>query len=299
MTCGAINPRVGPWIQEESGLNSGGCCEDDAWERLPTGAGEGGSMAWSEINSLAGELGSRADLIKCQGTDPNIKPIITCLSESQTKPEVCKIVCWGQETKRYWAQWESLKIMGGVLYRKFETIPGKNFLWQVIMPKNMRAEFLSRVHDHKMMGHLGMEKTRRRVLQRAYWFNWKNEVDQFCRECKLCASRKPPVRRLKAPMQQHNTGVTMERVSMDILGPLPKSNSENKFILLVCDYFTKWVEAFPIPNQEAKTVAERFVKEFVCRYGVPRRIFTDQGSNFQSELFKEVCELLEDRKSVV
>jgi transposase InsO family protein len=98
-------------------------------------------------------------------------------------------------------------------------------------------------------------------------------------------------------MQQHLTGVPMERVSLDVLGPLPKSNDDNKFVLLVCDYFTKWVEAFPMPDQEAKTVADKFVKEFVCRYGVPRKLFTDQGSNFQSRLFKEVCELLGIEKS--
>jgi len=293
MTCGVIEPSLVARIQEESWLSCRGGCENDARELRPLGTREGEPMPWSETNSLAGELGSRKDIIDNQSKDPHISPIVKLLSHSQIKPEVCKIVCHGQETKRYWAQWESLKIMGGVLYRKFENIPGKSFLWQVIMPKNMRVDFLSQVHDHKTVGHLGMEKTRRRVMQRAYWFNWRDGVDQFCRECKLCASRKPPARRLKAPMQQHNTGVTMERVSMDILGPLPKSDSENKFILLVCDYFTKWVEAFPTPNQEARTVAERFVKEFVCRYGVPRRIFTDQGSNFQSELFKEVCELLD------
>ena len=98
-------------------------------------------------------------------------------------------------------------------------------------------------------------------------------------------------------MQQHLTGAPMERVSMDVLGPLPKGGSDNKFVLLVCDYFTKWVEAFPLPNQEATTIADRFVKEFVCRYGVPRRLFTDQGSNFQSTLFNEVCGLLDIEKS--
>ena len=117
------------------------------------------------------------------------------------------------------------------------------------------------------------------------WINFAGNV--------ICAPVENPPQRFKAPMQQHNTGVPMERVSMDVLGPLPKSDAENKFILLICDYFTKWVEAFPIPNQEARTIADRFVKEFVCRYGVPRRIFTDQVVNFQSELFKEVCEMLD------
>ena len=94
-------------------------------------------------------------------------------------------------------------------------------------------------------------------------------------------------------MKQHLTGVPVERVSMDIMGPLPKSDSDNKYILLICDYFTKWIEAVALPNQEAKTVADAFVKEFVCRFGVPRRLFTDQGTNLQSALFKEVCKLLE------
>jgi hypothetical protein len=105
-----------------------------------------------------------------------------------------------------------------------------------------------------------------------------------------------PQKKLKAPMQQHLTGVPMERVSLDVMGPLPKSGSDNRYILLICDYFTKWVEAYPIPNQEARTVADRFVKEFVCHFGVPRHLFTDQGSNFQSMLFNEVCELLDIEK---
>jgi hypothetical protein len=144
-----------------------------------------------------------------------------------------------------------------------------------------------------MAGHLGMDKTKRRVQLRAYWFKWREQVEMFCRKCDACASRKPPSRKYKAQMQQHLTGSPLERVSMDVLGPLAKSNDNNKFILLVCDYFTKWVEAFPMPNQEAKTVADLFVKEFICRYGVPRKLFTDQGTNFQLKLLNEVCKLLD------
>jgi hypothetical protein len=199
--------------------------------------------------------------------------------------------------KRYWGQWESLKVMGGVLYRKFEMEDGRRHIWQVIMPPNLRKAFLMRIHDDKVVGHLGMEKTRQRVQARAYWFKWRESVNSFCRVCDLCASRKPPQRKPRARMQQFLTGVPLERVSLDVLGPLPKSDQDNKFILLICDYFTKWVEAFPMPNQEAKTVAEIFVKEFVCRYGTPRQLHSDQGSNFQSDLFKKVCQMLEIDKS--
>ena len=84
---------------------------------------------------------------------------------------------------------------------------------------------------------------------------------------------------------------------MDILGPLPQSDKGNRYILVIADYFTKWAEAFPIPNQEAKTVAEVFVTEFVLRFGAPRTLHTDQGRNFESELFRHVCSLLDIHKT--
>ena len=55
----------------------------------------------------------------------------------------------------------------------------------------------------------------------------------------------------------------MERLAMDILGPLPLTPRGNKFVLVVTDYFTKWTKSYAIPNQEATTVAEKLVSEFV------------------------------------
>jgi transposase InsO family protein len=84
----------------------------------------------------------------------------------------------------------------------------------------------------------------------------------------------------------------MERVAMDILGPLPLSRKGNKYVLVISDLFTKWTESVALPNQEAKTVAEAFVNNFVCKFGVPLQLFTDQGSNFESRLLAEICAIL-------
>ena len=56
----------------------------------------------------------------------------------------------------------------------------------------------------------------------------------------------------------------MERIAVDVLGPLPETRRGNKYLLIAMDYFTKWPEIYPIPNQEAMTVAEVLMKEFVC-----------------------------------
>ena len=91
-------------------------------------------------------------------------------------------------------------------------------------------------------------------------------------------------------MHQYNVGVPTERIALDMLGPLPVSNKGNQYILVVSDYFTKWPEAgIALPNQEATTVTEVLVKEFVARFGVPRELHSDQGCNFESSVFQEMC----------
>ncbi len=61
---------------------------------------------------------------------------------------------------------------------------------------------------------------------------------------------------------------------------LPVTDTGNRCIFVVSDYFTRWTEAFALPNQEALTVARTLVSEFICRYGVPEYLHSDQGANF-------------------
>ena len=84
----------------------------------------------------------------------------------------------------------------------------------------------------------------------------------------------------------------MERIAVDILGSLPKSKLGNKYIRIVCDYFTKWVETFPMPNQEAETIAEELVDKFCSSFYILLSIQLDQGGQFGSMLFPKLCELL-------
>jgi len=88
-------------------------------------------------------------------------------------------------------------------------------------------------------------------------------------------------------------------VAVDIVGPLPESDGDgdNSYILVVADYFTRWVEAFPLPNQEAITVANKLVDEVFLRLGVPEQLHSDQGRQFESKLLSEVCRLLQIHKT--
>jgi transposase InsO family protein len=87
-------------------------------------------------------------------------------------------------------------------------------------------------------------------------------------------------------------GAPLDRVAIDVLGELPETSNGNRYLIVISDYFTKWVQAHAVPDYTAYTTAEVFVREFATRMGLPRQLHTDQGGNFESTLFKGVCQLL-------
>ena len=99
-------------------------------------------------------------------------------------------------------------------------------------------------------------------------------------------------------MRIYNIGLPFERLQMDILGSFPISSLGNKYLLVVTDCSTKWVEAFPLCNMRTKTIAEVFVREIVYRYGVPLEVQADQICNFVSKLIIELSQLLEILKTI-
>ncbi|KAG5886025.1 hypothetical protein JTB14_023666 [Gonioctena quinquepunctata] len=98
-------------------------------------------------------------------------------------------------------------------------------------------------------------------------------------------------------MRQYNVGSPFERIAIDIAGPFPVSDHGNKYILVAMDYFSKWAEAYALPNQEAITVADVLVKEWICRFGIPNGAALGSRQNFESNLFQEICLLLNIRKT--
>ncbi|KRX81985.1 Retrovirus-related Pol polyprotein from transposon [Trichinella sp. T6] len=103
--------------------------------------------------------------------------------------------------------------------------------------------------------------------------------------------------RCTVPMYLHPVGYPIQRMDMDIVGPLEETLWGNRYILVACDYFSKRPKAFELPNAEAPTVATALVNGIFCRYGVPETLYSDQGRNFESELVKEVCQLFRVAKT--
>ena len=120
----------------------------------------------------------------------------------------------------------------------------------------------------------------------------KEDVSDWCRQCKDCQERRRPHKAPQAPMQQYLVGAPMERIALDILGPLPETHDGNRYVLVVGDYFSKWTDAYAMPDIETSTIVDILVNKVICLWGMPLHIHSDQGTQFESQLFKELCACL-------
>ena len=236
------------------------------------------------------------DIGLSQDSDPEIRLLKSWIKE-ETRPAFKDIASCSYFVKSLWSQWERLELIDEILVRKWEVLGTDIIYWQAVIPLKQRRLVLKYSHDIKASGHLGVTKTLKRIRQRYYWPGLQRDVRAYVVGCEKCAKRKGPNRTKIAPMQIVRSGYPMERIAVDILGELPRTENGNKYILVVGDYFTKWTECFPMPNMEAVTVARILVNEVFSRFGIPGKIHSDQGRQFESNLFQEMCRILQIEKT--
>ena len=225
-----------------------------------------------------------------QMADENIACIMKWL-EADCRPDRAEVAAHSEETKIYWAQWDSLRIRDGELYRRWESPAGVLVKWQLVLPKSARDDVLRQLHDAPTGGHYGENKTLDKIRQRYYWAKCGLDVKLWCKLCIICAAKKGN-KKIRSPLQQYEVGSPLERIAMDFHGPFPETESGNRHLLVIMDYFTRWPEAYALPDQEALTVAKVLATEFVPRHGVPLELHSDQGRNFESTVIRELCQLL-------
>lgn len=216
---------------------------------------------------------------------------------NKKRPQFLEISGKSLSVRCLWSQWDILEVFEGILYRRFETSDNSKNRLQAIVPYSERRNVLFQCHDNKTSAHLGVRKTIERIRQKYYWPGLQADVRRYIKGCEFCNRRKNPCRTNKAPMQLVQSCHPMERIAADILGELPETENGNRYILVVSDYFSKWTESFAMPNMEAVTVANLIVEQVVARFGVPSYLHSDQGRQFESKLFSEMCRLLNIKKT--
>lgn len=164
------------------------------------------------------------------------------------------------------------------------------------VPSSLREDVILSLHN---LSHPGVKGTSKLIKHRYFWPSMDATIKPLvtnclqCQQAKIHRHTKSPIEPISAPTDRFET------VHIDIVGPLPTASHPDtpyplpfRYILTCIDRATRWPEAIPLTDITASSVALAFTSGWVSRFGVPLNVVTDRGTQFESELFKELSQTL-------
>ena len=167
---------------------------------------------------------------------------------------------------RYKQIWRQLKIVDSALYYQYSPSRVHQEVTVPILPLDLHKDALSHNHDAPVAGLFGKEKTLEHLRCNAYWINMAKDVDAYCRQCSTYQQSKLYMPQ-HALLQNIPIGQPWQMIAVDIL-KVPLSTNNNRYLLVIQDFFTKWANAIPLPDQSASRITtELIIIKFFCTYG--------------------------------
>ena len=182
-----------------------------------------------------------------------------------------------------------VSIVDGILHRHFiQKHPQgrEGHLVQLAVPRLYVTRVLELNHDEITGGHIGINHLYAKMRLEYYWPGIYGDIRNYVRSCGVCSPKNTP----EAPLLPIPVGEAFERVGVDVIGPMKRSRSGNKYIICFTDYLTKWAEAFPIRHQKTDLIADILVNQIIFRHGAPSGFLNDRGKNFLSKIVSQTCQ---------
>lgn len=234
-----------------------------------------------------------SDLRELQHADPVLQEVLVFWGQKQ-RPNPRERRHISPPALAIVRQWSRLVEQDGVLCRRAFRPDGAEAVFQVLLPAVLKPEVMAQVHQGH--GHQGVERTLELLRQRCYWPGMSSDVAQWCRKCERCQVSKDTPTAASSFMGHLLASCPNEILAIDFTLLEPSRNGlEN--VLVMTDVFSKYTLAVPTRDQRASTVAQALVSEWFFKFGVPARIHSDQGRNFESFLIQQLCVLYGIEKS--
>lgn len=162
-------------------------------------------------------------------------------------------------------------------------------VWKLFVPRTERTRVLEFMHDSQQAGHPGSRQTARNIIQYFYWPGIACSVRSHVRECLPCNHFK--ARRTDGNQQQTPRIPTepFDTIALDIMGPYPKTARGKRFIVVITDLFSRWPEAYAVNKARVSNIAAILENEFFPRWGYPRKILSDNGTQFKGKKWRDLC----------
>ena len=154
----------------------------------------------------------------------------------------------------------------------------------------IRQKIIQEIHESLFAGHKGVTKTYNKIRQRYFWINMKKDVENFIHACISCQKKKLVRVKTKQPMVITDTSIDVfEKIALDIVGPFEVSQDRYRYILTMQDDLSTFSLAVPLRTATATDITNALVENFICKYGCPRLILTDQGAAFIGQVMKRLA----------
>lgn len=228
---------------------------------------------------VAGQLGVR---------DADGLTLFEAIKQAQLADLRCQtlVAHWRQYMAGERGDWEYVRrfiVEDGLLYN----IETENKL--LLVPSDLQNRVLHAYHDSTLAEHPGRDETYRQITQRYFWSHMWRHVKTHVRYCLICASTKASARQPTAPLRPRPPVRPWQTISIDTMGPYPETRNKNRFIVVISDTFSKWVEA--VATKDTMTVEVLRCLEGVChRWGFPENIISDGGPQYRSNVWERFLE---------
>ena len=181
----------------------------------------------------------------------------------------------------------------GQLYRRSTMGP----MLRCIGPTEAQR-LMEEIHEGVCGNHSGGRSLAHKALTaRYFWPYMMTEAARFAKRCDKCQRFAPLKHRPAEELHSNITPWPFAKWGLDIVGELPRSLGGKMYVLLATDYFTKWVEAEAYTTVNKADTINFIWKNIICRYGIPREIHADHGTQFQNAKLKELCDLYDIKLS--
>ncbi|XP_022764236.1 uncharacterized protein LOC111309440 [Durio zibethinus] len=152
-------------------------------------------------------------------------------------------------------------------------------------------KIIEEVHDGICGAHTSGHMMARQIMRAGYyWLTMENDCIDYARKCHKCQIYADKIHAPPSALHVMAPPWPFSMWGMDVIGPItPKASNRHRFIFVMIDYFTKWVEAASYANVTHSVVCKFIKKEIICRYGLPEKIISDNAKNLNSKMMQEIC----------
>ncbi|XP_042467248.1 uncharacterized protein LOC122050410 [Zingiber officinale] len=177
-------------------------------------------------------------------------------------------------------------LIGDQLYKKEFSKP----LLKCVGPEDVDY-ILQEVYQGSCGGHPGGRSLARKILLAGYfWPTLQEDAAQTIATCLSCQKYHNSIHQPAEKMKASTGSCPFDQWGMDIVGPFPMATGQRKFLLVVVDYFSKWVEVEPLAKITEQMVKKFIWKHIICRFGIPCRLVSNNGRQFIGQQLREWCE---------